>query len=150
MTTMKALLSATAWVSLVGLVLAPASGTDFVNITFESGSLGNGDGWELWSDSGLNLAEIGSTGRSFLTGTAGNDEALFITPTNDPGVDVGQFRGRYLYHRNTHHLRSARSGQSHFPPVRDVFRHLNIRRPIFQSRGAIRLGRRRNFVRGVR
>ncbi len=55
MTAMKVLPSAMAWASLVGLVLAPASGTDFVNITFEGGSLGGGDGWELWSNSGLNL-----------------------------------------------------------------------------------------------
>lgn len=89
---------------VAGALLAPmAHAVDFTNQVFESGSLGpvdnstnNGvpstatpDQWHLWSVSGTNRATIGSTGRTFQTGTSGNDQALFYRPAT-PGMPNAQ------------------------------------------------------------
>ncbi|MCG8448946.1 MAG: PEP-CTERM sorting domain-containing protein [Pirellulales bacterium] len=70
------------------LVASVHAGGDLTSIVFESGNLdpiGTGNGnWEFMSLNGTNggagRATIGSTGRTFQTGTAANDEALFINP----------------------------------------------------------------------
>ena len=89
------LVSLVAVLSMVGGSDALAG--DLVSQVFESGSLAAsgspGDGWKFWNTSGGNLAEIGSTGRTFQTGTAANDEALYITPYNDAGVGQSDLEG---------------------------------------------------------
>lgn len=69
---------------------AVSFGNEIASIVFESDSLapaGTTDGWRFWDEGapGQNLAQIGSTGRTFLTGTPGNDEALFVKLAT-PGV----------------------------------------------------------------
>lgn len=92
---MRCLKAATVAV-LFGLTTATATAVDLISIDFESGNVGAagsaGDGWKLWSVSGNNRSEIGSTGRTFLTGTPGNDEALFIKPTT-PGASESDTEG---------------------------------------------------------
>lgn len=69
---------------VIATSVAPAA--DLISIDFESGNLdaagSSGDGWKFWSVSGNNRSQIGSTGRTFLTGSTGNDEALFINLAN--------------------------------------------------------------------
>lgn len=90
----------TRFLLLVALIFGScnlANGNDLVSQVFESGSLAAsnspGDGWKFWNTSGNDLAEIGSTGRTFQTGTSSNDEALFITPYNDAGEATTDLEG---------------------------------------------------------
>lgn len=74
--------------------LAPAG--DLFSVNFEAGSIGTPgnpvNGWEqrLLTSVGESAVppEIGSTGRTFLTGTDGNDEALLFSPFT-PGQNGG-------------------------------------------------------------
>lgn len=90
-------------IALSGLPAPLAGAADFVNQVFETGSLVGTDNstqnvastaapdqWHLWSVSGTNRAMIGSTGRTFLTGT--NDEALFVKLAT-PGMTQGDLEG---------------------------------------------------------
>lgn len=67
------------------MLAVSVSAGDLTSIVFESGNLAAagsaGDGWKFWSgNAGPDRASIGSTGRTFQTGSAANDEALFINP----------------------------------------------------------------------
>ncbi len=86
------------FLSLVGVAgvvasAVPIYGSDLVSINFESGSVGEPgspiNGWQKVAVGAGVAPSIGSTGRTFLTGS--NDEALFIKPFT-PGA-TGSFSG---------------------------------------------------------
>ncbi|HMO84904.1 MAG TPA: PEP-CTERM sorting domain-containing protein [Lacipirellulaceae bacterium] len=87
--------------AVLALLASYASGalaSDLISITFESGNLAPAnsaaDGWKFWDAGapGADLAKIGNTGRTFLTGTPGNDEAIFIKPAT-PNVSNNDLVG---------------------------------------------------------